>query len=229
MKDFLREQLFVGSNVDLIAALGKICVSMCRKIQKKITYIDLQSSKDLQEAIGITYTVDSEYRSFIDWSETAELPRYIDLLSFRQVLRTMNEVVQGPCLGNQASFIQLSNVIEELIDLLKFIGAYFYIGTINASNFQGNIVEDMRQILGVAIAADLKVEAEDIKSSLEAMTKTSMKGEAVAKGQRGGLDPMRFHKRNRDLKSSPLLQREKRMYIYIYIYIGIKMYYFKSR
>ena len=212
MKDFLREQEFAGANVDLVAGLGKICVSMCRKIQKKISYIDQESGRQVQEAIGIRYITDTkEFRTFIDWGDTPDLPKHIDLLAFRQVLRTMIEVVQGPSIFNQASFIQQSNVVQELTQILRFIGAYFYIGNIYNSKFQGNIVHDMTLIAAVANAAGLKVEADDIQSSLEAMSSKNqlVKGETVVTKGKGGLDPMRFHKRNRDLKSQPNLLREK--------------------
>ena len=196
MKDFLREQQYIKVDVDIVSILAKSCESMATKIVTQIPLVD----NKIVEALGVSHIANTEeYLSFLDWSKTEFLPDVYDFLKLKQVLKTMTELSQGPCLANQSTFIQ-SNVVNSLCKLLQRIGCYFYQGLISLQKFKGDRIEDMK-IIASTIEGRLPTEAAHITNSLAAILARKVRGNP------------------QDAQIKLVKTQQKYIYIYIYIYI----------
>ena len=172
MQNFMREQEFVGIDVDLVGALAKVCSSMTEKVLTRIIYIDSR----IQKSLETHFIVHKEkYLCFIDWSKTIDLPSTKDLLILGQVLKSITELAQGPCFANQKVFVQ-SNVVRPLMKLLLFITSYFYEGIIHKTNYNGNTKAHMILIAQIAQSYQLHAEANDIMESMKLLQKDQLIG-----------------------------------------------------
>ena len=166
MKDFLREQQYIKVDVDIVSILAKSCDSMTIKLFSEMILVE----DKVAESLRIPYIINQDkFLYFIDWSKLVNVPDAYDFLKLRQVLKTMTELSQGPCLANQSTFIK-SNVVSSLCKLLQCIGSYFYEGLIDNQNFRGWHEEDMRIIATTIEKNKLAAEATQITNSLAVAT-----------------------------------------------------------
>ena len=210
-KNFLRDQEFSTTNVDLITVLGKVGISMCKKILGMVQYIDTDTAPLLMEELNKTYlTNTSRSRSFIDWYATQTTPRFKDLIDFHQVMRTLAEAVQGPCKENQVAMTR-SAIPNQMHRLLHFLGAYFWQGRIGLTNYFGDNMEDMMAVVKIAsLNSETKHEIPHIFQALKTKRdRNYIKSHGFGTKSHAGINTLLLHRKPNELSKRGVLRKHK--------------------
>ena len=133
-QEFLNIQPESLINIDLITELSYLFQASCDKLCKNFSFVDNVYFEEKMSPV--LFTDLTKKRKLIAWHrQNCRIPNVSDIRLCSQILRTLSETVQGPCVRNQLALTK-ARTCRSMHVIMEYIGTFFYRKTDNKGNLR---------------------------------------------------------------------------------------------